>query len=132
MDSRHRDMRGIAAGKHYDPLVRVPMTRQFVVAAPSVRADHRPGSNRVTHERSQTGTGDIRDLLQPYPTKALGVVDFEGNCDDRLGLCLPTSDPFFFSPNIGLVDFDCPRQSISPGSHHGTPQLVKEGPQAAS
>ena len=90
--------------------------------------DGRSRLDRALDERDQAVLGDIVDALQSNPPETLGVLDLDGDRDDRLGVGLPAEHAAFNPAQVGLVDLDQAGQSLAAGTDHRLAVAVQHRP----
>jgi len=106
----------------------VTVHRQIVVTAPTVGLNYRSRLYNTLYKTDQTGAGDIGDLLETYPAKTLGRVNFNGYSNNRFCLCFSAICALFLSPDIRLVNLDMSLEHVTARAYHSTSQLVQPGP----
>ena len=94
----------------------------------TVGMDSRSGLDRTFDERDQAVLGDVVDALQSDPPETLGVLDLDGDRDDRLGVGLPTEHAAFDSTQVRLVDLDPASKALAAGTHHRLAVAVQHRP----
>lgn len=82
-----------------------------------------------TNKRMQTGRGCIGYLLHPYSPDSFPI-DLRSNDYQRFSLHLPPAQTFFETTNVGLINLNNARQSISARPYHGPTQLMQHQPRS--
>ena len=94
----------------------------------TVGMDSRSRLDRAFDERDQAVLGDVVDALQSNPPETLGVLDLDGDRDDRLGVGLPAEYAAFNPAQVGLVDLDPASKAPAAGTDHRLAVAVQHRP----
>jgi len=99
----------------------------------AVSAQHGAGFHDRSHERLNTGSRLLFNLLKPNPTEPFGLQNFHGDHHDSLGgPSLPAfahgSVTSFTNGKIALIDLDDPFETFPSGPNHRTTETVQDGP----
>jgi hypothetical protein len=70
----------------------------------------------------------VGHVSEPDPPEPLGILDLDGDRDDRLGLRLASVDLVLDTADVGLIDLDMPGQPLPAGADHRRPVTVQHRP----
>jgi hypothetical protein len=105
----------------------MPVAPQPSVGIQPVGPNRAPGFDRLGDETVQGALGQIWDTPHPHPADACAVF-LRRHDDQGLFFYQPTDDALFLAATVCFVHLDNSTQSISTGTHHGSRQLVEQGP----
>lgn len=104
------------------------MNTQTSISFPAIGQNDRAWRDNLTDKANQAVLADIWNLLKTYSTKAFWFKNFNSNDHNSLPFYLTTGKSFFFTPDIGLVNFNMAMKQISSRDNHRTTQLVQPTP----
>ena len=108
-------------------LVCVSLFFQSGISRPSIGMDHATWLYCRSHERHETLRRGIWNTTHPNPTDAISIF-LCGNDDKCFLERFPSADAFLQAPEVGLVNFYAPTESLSSGTNHCSLNFVKPCP----
>jgi len=101
---------------------------EVIVPAPAVRQNGRSWVHSVANKRHEAGTRSIGNMTHPHSTKPLGLLDLDGDDNDRLGRATTVFSAALDASKQSLVNLYFARQPVSLGAYHGDSKALQHCP----
>lgn len=109
-------------------LARVSVLGEVIVPAPAVRQNGRSWVHGVANKRHEAGTRSIGNMTHPHSAEPLGLLDLDGDDNDRLGRATAVFSAALDTSNQSLINLYFARQPVSLGAYHGDSKALQHCP----
>src|ERR1700677_1567079 len=104
------------------------MLGEVVVPVPAIGVDDGARLDGTANEGDKAFSRHVIDTGQANSAETLGREHLDGDRHDRFLVCFAAVNAFFDAPNIGLIDFHYPMETVPSWPNHCRSELMQDGP----
>ena len=112
---------------YYSNFMSIPVGFDSAITFPPIGANNATRLNRLYNERKEAFSRGVRDSKHTNPSNCFPFF-LSGNCNQGIFKRLAASNSLFKASQVSFVNLNCPQQSISTRSNHGSPDLMEPSP----
>ena len=107
---------------------RVSVLGEVIVPAPAVCQNGRSWAHSVANKRREASTRSIGNMTHAHSAEPLGLLDFDGDDNERLVRATATFSAAFDASNESFINLYFARQPVSLGAYHSDSKALQHCP----